>query len=278
MTSGAILALGLLANCPSQDAAEQERIRQQIERCFGGCGLGARVETEKLRRMKVAGGVVRRMIEGGDIRLCPLLWLLGTLKAKESEDLMLRMLDHCDPPVQSTATWALGKIASHKAVDRLIARLGASALTDGDRSIVARALGEIEDPKALPALRGFQRDLGARGVKDSTALLHARQACLKLEICSMTGRALREARLVETLERRHENSEELDLRVWAAKKLADYGCTSARTALRSVLDKERERPALNKIATVELVSAIERLRGSLSDEERTLLESERMDR
>jgi len=249
-----LLTLGLLLQENEQSIREQ--VDAVIREEYGN------QELRELGKMNGARAVVMKMINEGDKRLSPLLAILGRLKAKEAEEMCLKMLKHTDPAVRVSAAGALAKLECRKATDEIATLLKDPGIPETDKADVAWALGQLGDPKALDALKAYQEDLRRRNVKLGNPNLFTKHAIVKLDVVATDEPVLREKKLADLLVGKHENAEGRELRLWAAGKLADYKCANAIPLIRSILADLTE-----ESGRAEALEAVRRLGGKLSEQE-----------
>lgn len=256
--------------CPAQ-VQDDAKLEGLVERLLDDRDPDAEQE---LRKAKDAGRIIVQMIKGGHEKVCPLIGLLGRLEARDAEDSLAGFLTNPEPTVRVAAAWSLGKIKSKKSVDSIMALLKDGQLNDRQKSSAAQSLGEIGDTKAIVLLKAFQDDLVARGLKTGFPFQETVRALTKLEILAIGDVVQREKRLADLLLKNHQNAEELQLRLWAAERLADDQRTDSVSFIRSVLTQEAGDEGLQREVKVRLLAAIFRLKGHLSSAELDLLKGE----
>lgn len=104
MITTLLIGLALLAG--QDDTAVRDQVEAVIRAGF------TRESLDKLGRMPGAGGVVVKMVDEGDKRIVPLVSILGAIKARDSEEFLLRMLKHFEETVRVSAACSLARAAT----------------------------------------------------------------------------------------------------------------------------------------------------------------------
>lgn len=255
----------LLAAIMTAGLQGEEAVREQIETT-----IRTNFEADEIRalsRMTGAYGVIMKMIKEDEKKLLPLVEILGRIKSKEAESYILGLLDHTSPAVRVASAGALGRLETKKATERIAALLSDPAIIEADKAIVARTLGELGDVKALNALQGYRDSLTKRKVQLGGPNINTNHAITKLETLACADPVQKEKRLADLLLAKHENGETLDLRIWAAERLADLQCKNAPSMIRSAV---AEIPGDGE-PNARMLKSLKRLGGKLTNEEHETL-------
>lgn len=228
-------------------------------------------ETRKLAALKGADTGIAALIEAGDKRTIRLLTLLAEIGARQQEGTIAERLSHPDPAVRVAAAGALGMLRAGRSKDRIAPLLRDAALSDAQKGVVARVLGELDATEVLPDLQALAARLRENNVREEPLLSNVTIAVLQLETCTLTDAAVRQARLIGILQKKHAHADELRLRLWSARKLADYQCAEGKPALRMVLLEEGGDEGQKKHVKTGLLTALKRLGAELDPKERQFL-------
>lgn len=264
-----IVSLALGVSLGTRPGAQEEvGLSKVVERTLGDRDEEA---LALLRRSPAAAATIIRMVDEGHPMVVPLLSLLGKLGAAGAEDFLGKHLAHEEVPVRVAAAWSLGKLRSRKFLSNIIALLGDAALNDRQKGLVARALGEISDTRAVESLRGFVADLAARGVKSGTPVEETDRALMKLGILQKADVLQRDKLLSDVLVQKHSDVEGLELRLWAAERLAVDGRSVSVPFIRQLLVEQGGNEGLSREVKIRLLQAISKLGGALSAQESAFL-------
>lgn len=256
----------LLAMLTTLGVQDEDAIREHVEST-----IRTQFEAEDLRKlagMKGAVGVIMKMLQEDERKLMPLVYILGQIKANEAEGFILGLLKHQSPAVRVNAAGALVSLGCTKATEDISALLRDPAIIEADKAIVAAHLGDLGETKALQPLREYRDDLRRRNVQLGGPNLNTKLAITKLEAIALPDPVQKEKRLTDLLMEKHDNSETLKLRAWAAEKLADLQCKNAAATIRAMLPEI----AGDGEAKAKLLKSLKRLGGQLTSKEQETLQ------